>query len=58
MPSESDLLFLRSALALAENGRCIAPPNPSVGCLIVRDGEIVGRGWTHLLNVVKKYNEQ
>lgn len=47
MPSESDLLFLRGALALAENGRCIAPPNPSVGCLIVRDGEIVGRGWTH-----------
>lgn len=45
--TESDALFLRSALALAANGRYIAPPNPSVGCLIVRNGAIVGRGWTH-----------
>lgn len=47
MASDADLLFLRAALALAERGRCIAPPNPSVGCLIVREGAIVGRGWTH-----------
>ena len=47
MASDSDLLFLRGALALAEKGRFIAPPNPSVGCLIVKDGAIIGRGWTH-----------
>lgn len=47
MASASDLLFLKGALALAANGRNIAPPNPSVGCLIVQNGVIVGRGWTH-----------
>ena len=47
MTSDSDVLFLRGALALAANGRFIAPPNPSVGCLIVSNGTIVGRGWTH-----------
>ncbi len=47
MATDSDLLFLRGAVALAENGRCIAPPNPSVGCLIVQKGVVVGRGWTH-----------
>ena len=47
MATDSDLLFLRGALALAAKGRCIAPPNPSVGCLIVKAGAIVGRGWTH-----------
>lgn len=47
MTTESDGLFLRAAVALAAKGRHLAPPNPSVGCLIVRDGAIVGRGWTH-----------
>jgi diaminohydroxyphosphoribosylaminopyrimidine deaminase/5-amino-6-(5-phosphoribosylamino)uracil reductase len=47
MTRDSDLLFLRGAVALAARGRYMAPPNPSVGCLIVRDGAIVGRGWTH-----------
>ena len=47
MTTESDVLFLRGALALAAKGRHMAPPNPSVGCLIVREGDIVGRGWTH-----------
>lgn len=46
MVADSDVLFLESALALAENGRNIASPNPSVGCLIVQQGAIVGRGWT------------
>jgi len=47
MIRDSDVLFLRGALALAAKGRYMAPPNPSVGCLIVSDGAIVGRGWTH-----------
>jgi len=34
------------ALALAERGRGRTAPNPNVGCLIVRDGRVIGRGWT------------
>jgi diaminohydroxyphosphoribosylaminopyrimidine deaminase/5-amino-6-(5-phosphoribosylamino)uracil reductase len=34
------------ALALAERGRGRTAPNPNVGCVIVRNGRIVGRGWT------------
>lgn len=34
------------ALALSERGRGRTAPNPNVGCIIVRDGHIVGRGWT------------
>ena len=33
------------ALQLAVRGRCSAHPNPMVGCVIVRDGEVVGEGW-------------
>lgn len=35
-----------AALALAERGRGRTAPNPNVGCVIVRDGIVVGRGWT------------
>lgn len=35
-----------AALALAERGRGLTAPNPNVGCVIVRDGTVVGRGWT------------
>lgn len=37
---------MAAALALAERGRGRTAPNPNVGCLIVRDGQVVGRGWT------------
>ncbi|KAF1704316.1 bifunctional diaminohydroxyphosphoribosylaminopyrimidine deaminase/5-amino-6-(5-phosphoribosylamino)uracil reductase RibD [Pseudoxanthomonas kaohsiungensis] len=33
------------ALALAARGLYTARPNPMVGCVIVRDGEVVGEGW-------------
>ena len=33
------------ALRLAERGRYTAHPNPMVGCVLVRDGDIVGEGW-------------
>src|SRR3954470_1207756 len=33
------------ALALATRGQGCVEPNPMVGCVIVRDGEIVGEGW-------------
>ncbi|RSV51206.1 bifunctional diaminohydroxyphosphoribosylaminopyrimidine deaminase/5-amino-6-(5-phosphoribosylamino)uracil reductase RibD [Sphingomonas sp. ABOLD] len=34
------------ALGLAERGKGRTAPNPNVGCVLVRDGRIVGRGWT------------
>lgn len=40
-----DFSHLSRALALAENGLHTASPNPRVGCVIVRDGKIVGEGW-------------
>jgi len=42
----SDIAHLRAALALARRGLGSVWPNPAVGCVIVRDGEVVGRGWT------------
>ena len=35
-----------AALALGERGRGRTAPNPCVGCVIVREGRVVGRGWT------------
>ncbi|HYG28590.1 MAG TPA: bifunctional diaminohydroxyphosphoribosylaminopyrimidine deaminase/5-amino-6-(5-phosphoribosylamino)uracil reductase RibD [Allosphingosinicella sp.] len=37
---------MRAAAALGERGRGRTAPNPNVGCLIVKDGRVVGRGWT------------
>lgn len=42
---EGDLEFLREAVALAERGRGRTHPNPVVGCVLVRDGQVVGRGF-------------
>jgi diaminohydroxyphosphoribosylaminopyrimidine deaminase/5-amino-6-(5-phosphoribosylamino)uracil reductase len=38
--------WLGAALALASRGIGRTAPNPSVGCIIVADGRVVGRGWT------------
>lgn len=35
-----------AALALAERGVGRTAPNPSVGCILVADGIVIGRGWT------------
>ncbi len=40
-----DTAYMRMALALAEKGCGYTSPNPRVGALIVRDGEVVGRGF-------------
>lgn len=42
----ADHKFMKMALALAEKGIGLTSPNPSVGCVVVRDGRVVGRG-TH-----------
>ena len=41
-----DRQFMALALALAKRGLGTVWPNPAVGCVLVRDGRIVGRGWT------------
>jgi diaminohydroxyphosphoribosylaminopyrimidine deaminase/5-amino-6-(5-phosphoribosylamino)uracil reductase len=35
-----------AALAIGERGRGRTAPNPNVGCVIVRDDRVIGRGWT------------
>src|SRR5579864_536454 len=42
----NDIHHMRAALALARRGLGSSWPNPTVGCVIVRDGRVVGRGWT------------
>lgn len=42
----ADLEFMNAALSLAARNLGDTWPNPSVGCVIVKDGVIVGRGWT------------
>ena len=41
-----DVDAMRAALALARRGLGTVWPNPAVGCVIVNDGRVVGRGWT------------
>ena len=45
MDTETDIHFMSLALDLAEKGRGSVSPNPMVGAVIVRDGEIVGKGY-------------
>jgi len=40
-----ELAAMRRALALAERGRRTVSPNPLVGCVLLRDGQVVGEGW-------------
>jgi len=41
----ADGAHMRRALELAERGLFTTTPNPRVGCVIVRDGAVVGEGW-------------
>src|SRR3954453_121888 len=43
--TEQDAPHLRRALELAESGRGRVSPNPLVGAVIVRDGEVIGEGY-------------
>src|SRR2546423_931124 len=42
---EKHVQFMRRALALAEKSRGRVNPNPMVGCVIVKNGRIVGEGF-------------
>lgn len=44
--SGDDARWLGAAMALATRGVGRTAPNPSVGCVIVAGGRVVGRGWT------------
>ena len=43
--SVPDEAWMRRALELAERGRGHVEPNPLVGAVVVRDGQVVGEGW-------------
>lgn len=43
--SAADHALMARALRLAERGAYTTRPNPMVGCVIARDGEVVGEGW-------------
>lgn len=43
--TQNDQAFMARALELARKGLYSTHPNPRVGCVIVRDGRIVGEGW-------------
>ena len=46
MADHDDAAHMRAALGLARRGLGNTWPNPAVGCVLVRDGRVVGRGWT------------
>jgi tRNA(adenine34) deaminase len=47
VPSENDLRFMRRAIALAQIAAVTAGASP-IGCVIVKDGEIVGEGFNEV----------
>jgi diaminohydroxyphosphoribosylaminopyrimidine deaminase/5-amino-6-(5-phosphoribosylamino)uracil reductase len=46
MSSDLDTRFMALALTLGRRGLGNAWPNPAVGAVVVKDGVVVGRGWT------------
>lgn len=42
----ADDLWMDAAARLGERGQPLSKPNPSVGCIIVREGRVLARGWT------------
>jgi diaminohydroxyphosphoribosylaminopyrimidine deaminase/5-amino-6-(5-phosphoribosylamino)uracil reductase len=43
--TDEDRRYMARSLALAKRGLFTTTPNPRVGCVIVRDGAIIGEGW-------------
>nr|WP_308417269.1 bifunctional diaminohydroxyphosphoribosylaminopyrimidine deaminase/5-amino-6-(5-phosphoribosylamino)uracil reductase RibD [Andreprevotia chitinilytica] len=44
MSTPTDAVWMQRALMLAAQGQCMTTPNPSVGCVLVKDGVVVGEG--------------
>ena len=42
---DEDRVYMARALELAQKGLYTASPNPRVGCVLVRNGEVIGEGW-------------
>lgn len=45
MPAQQDAFYMAQAINLAKRGRYTTDPNPRVGCVLVRDGRVIGEGW-------------
>jgi diaminohydroxyphosphoribosylaminopyrimidine deaminase/5-amino-6-(5-phosphoribosylamino)uracil reductase len=45
LSADDDLGYMARAIRLAERGLYTTDPNPRVGCVLVRDGQIVGEGF-------------
>lgn len=45
MSRTEDLKYMARAIQLAKHGIYTSEPNPRVGCVLVRDGQVVGEGW-------------
>lgn len=43
--TDTDHTFMARALRLAERGLYTTMPNPRVGCVLVKDGEVIAEGW-------------
>ncbi|MEA1988706.1 MAG: bifunctional diaminohydroxyphosphoribosylaminopyrimidine deaminase/5-amino-6-(5-phosphoribosylamino)uracil reductase, partial [Pseudomonadota bacterium] len=43
--SAEDQKFMQRAIELAQKGRYSTKPNPTVGCVLVKNSQIVGEGW-------------
>ena len=46
MPTRDDARWLDAAARIAARARPLSRPNPAVAAIIVREGIVVGRGWT------------
>ncbi len=46
MADASDHEHMAHAVRLAANGLYDTAPNPTVGCVLVKDGRVIGSGWT------------
>ena len=46
MSTDLDIRMMARALQLARNAQYWAAPNPHVGCVLVRDGKVIGEGFT------------
>jgi diaminohydroxyphosphoribosylaminopyrimidine deaminase/5-amino-6-(5-phosphoribosylamino)uracil reductase len=44
--TEADRAHMQAALALAARGLGNTWPNPAVGCVLVKEGRVIARGWT------------